>query len=62
MTNYFLFLTLKWLFESELYNTFQVIYMINIVFCLNFVDNLQKDLTHQQIDAIIQSFHVKDIL
>ena len=33
MTNYYLF-TLKLLFESEMYSTFQVIYMINIVVLL----------------------------
>ena len=50
-----IFFTLKLLFESELYITFQVIYMINN-FCFNFVDNLQKDLTRQQIDAKIKPF------
>ena len=38
-----LFFTLKLLFESELYITFQVIYMINIVFCFNLVENLLKN-------------------
>ena len=54
MTNYYIFYV-KLLFESELYITFQVIYMINN-FCFNFVDNLQKDLTRQQIDAKIKPF------
>ena len=29
-------------------------------FCLNFVDNLYKDLTRQEIDEKIQSFHVNE--
>ena len=39
LTNYYFF-ALYLLFESELYSTFKVIYMINIVFLLQFVDNL----------------------
>ena len=30
-------------------------------FCLNFVDNIQKDLKRQQIDAKRQFFHVNDL-
>jgi hypothetical protein len=36
LTNYYLF-TVKLLFQRDLYITFQVIYMINIVFFLNFL-------------------------
>ena len=55
------FFTLKLLFESDLFSTFQVIYMINIVFLLQYCWQPIKDLTRQHFDAKIQSFHVNDL-
>ena len=40
---------------------FMVKFYENILFCFNFVDNLYKDLTRQQIDTKIWSFHVNDL-
>ena len=54
IANYYLF-KLKLLFQSELYITFLVICVIKMVFFLNFVDNLLKDLTREQIGEKIQS-------
>ena len=51
MTNYYLFmLKIKLVLKIDQ----------DKEFFLNFVDNLQKDLTHQQIGKI-QSFHVNDL-
>ena len=52
MTNYYPF-TLKLLFV-------QLFTWKRWYFFFNFVDNLLKDLTHQQIDDKIQMFHLND--
>ena len=59
MTNYYIFFTLKLLFKSDLYINFKEKLRIKDgIFCFNFVDNLWKDLTRQQIGGKLQSFHV----
>ena len=40
---------------------FKIIYMIKIAFCLNFYDNLYKDIRRQEIGEKLQSFHLNDL-